>query len=53
MEELEDEEKRFEFLNIMFAGINKEQRCVYDAVAFFEKDTNLKHSKKNKCRMGV
>ena len=41
VEELEEEEKRFEFLNMMFAGINKEQRCVYDAVVFFEKNCEI------------
>ena len=47
MEELEEEEKRFDFINIMFAGIDPEQRCVYDKVVFYKKDLKLKASKKN------
>jgi len=47
MEELEEKENRFEFLNTMFAGVNENQRCAYDNVAFFQKDPKLKHSRRN------
>jgi len=47
MEALEEETKRFEFLHTMFAGINEEQRCVYDMVAFFNTNHKLKTSRRN------